>query len=106
VYVPHPVKNDISAAKLWGSLVFINKGYVYPDAIDDITDSIASEVFDNLAKAANSFTPSDYLLIAGDHLQIVQFSALLGARFPSFWALRYLPHVSAYMSVRIHTVSR
>lgn len=102
VYAVHPVKDiDVSPAEHWGKLVFINPRYVYPDEIDEGAETIPDSYRNKLETAAAAFTHDDYLLIVGDHLQLVYFSALLGGRFTKFRVLRYIPSAKGYMPVNI-----
>ena len=77
VYAVNMTKDDTSAALQYGDVVHINMRYVYGDEIED--GCIPQPVHEALRQAAAQFDPkTDYLLIVGDHLQLVAFAALLG----------------------------
>lgn len=103
VFVVHPITgNDIADAKRFGELVFVNDRFVYSDEIED--QKIPASVVRNIQRAANRFQPlNDYLLIAGDHLQLLQFGAELYRAHGQFDVLRWERQASAYLPVRIRT---
>jgi hypothetical protein len=100
VYVPHPVLDDIGSAEQWGRLKFINDRYIYPDEVDD-TGQIPTLFYSRMLAAVSEFNPEDYLLIVGDHLQLVYLSALLGRALPRFKVLRYVKAATGYMPVHL-----
>lgn len=105
VWVVHPVRDDLSAAQHYGALKYITDGYVYPDQLDG--EYIPDVVMGKLNAAANlshGFKPkTDYLLIAGDHLQLVQFTAILSVLHArdGFNVLRYDRDAAGYLPVHI-----
>lgn len=115
VWAVHPIREDISAAANWGRVRFINERYVYPDELvqgykrtGEIGSSIvpADElppiIVDKLKSAVYEFDwVNDYLLIAGDHLQIVMMSAMLAQRYGKFNVLRFDRQAEGYLAVRM-----
>lgn len=103
IYVVHPIRDrsvDITPALRWGEVRYINKGYLFADDLDD--DELPPEMMDNLERVASLFNPrQDFLLIVGDHAQLVLFAALLAARHPYFRVLRYDRQAQAYYPIRI-----
>ena len=67
---------DISPALQFGEIKHINVRYVYGDEIEN--QRLPKEVEERMRIAAENFNPDrDYLLIAGDHLQLLAFVAFL-----------------------------
>ena len=113
VWVVHPVRDDVSKALRFGNLAFITGGYVYGDLLEegfspnyDGPDYTLPRSFrDSLRHVAvHSFAPAtDYLLIAGDHLQLLALTAYLSVIYPSFMVLRYDRKLDDYIPVRLHS---
>lgn len=102
VFLVHPVRDDVSDAQRFGKIDTINRSYIYGDQIDD--GCIPEPVQWDLQAALMRFDPlTDYLLIAGDHVQLVLLSALLGRKHKEFQVLRWERQANAYMPVRIQT---
>lgn len=107
VWAMHPVKDDLSAALPYGELRFITKGYVHGDELEKVGDVewLPRPALDKLRDAAREFSPTtDWLLIVGDHLQLVQFVALLSQNYSEFGVLRYDRQAEGYLAVEIVTV--
>lgn len=129
VWAVHEVKDDISPALQFGQVRYINHRYVNGDELER-TVNIASlpsvtdfpvdpmrilgqtkidwtlpAAFDrNLRDAALNFNPvEDYLLIAGDHLQLLAFTAILSSRYPAFSVLRYDRRMGEYIPVLLRS---
>lgn len=94
---------DLSGAREYGELRYANVRYIYADEIqDDGSMPPAAEL--NLFQKAESFNPdTDYLLIAGDDLQLVALAAMLGARFKQFRVLRWDRQAKGYYVVTIRS---
>ncbi len=109
VFVVHPLNNgvNIEDAKRFGEIEFINQRYAYPDETteDGQLPVMFRRALDDVALRFSFNT--DYLLIAGDHLQLIALSARLGslqdAYTIGFQVLRWVRDANAYMPVRIHT---
>jgi hypothetical protein len=112
VFVLHPVKDDLTPALHFGRLKFLHTGYLFPDQLDNAADASGSPRFFTYAPPADwrakmeahaaAFDPRcDYLLMVGDHLQLLAFTALLAVRHPWFTALRYSRESNGYLPVRI-----
>lgn len=98
---PTSGRPDVSTAATWGDLYFINQRYIYADEIDDDHRPPLSHI-QSMLRAAERFNPeTDHMLIAGDHLQIVLFAAMLGARHDKFSVLRYDRKAEGYIPVMV-----
>lgn len=103
VWAVHTIKDlDISSANAYGDIRFINNRYIYADELVD--DDIPDEFGDRIEKAAEDYDPkSDYVLIAGDHLQLVALVAAVASRCPRLRVLRYDREAKGYLAVNIYT---
>lgn len=128
VFAVHETRDDITPARKFGGVVYINKFYIHGDELEVgrqiATSSVTS--FDsnnapelvtmandwviptgyrlNMERAALSFDPTrDFLLISGDHLQLLAFTAILTARHGTFMVLRYDRQLNDYIPVRLHS---
>lgn len=106
VFVVHPLNNgvNIEDARRFGEIRYINDRYVYGDEITE--DGKLPPMFMDALRLANIDFDSDidYLLIAGDYLQLIAFTALLGSWCRrGFQVLRWVRDANAYMPVRIQT---
>lgn len=101
VYVVHSVPTiDITAALVYGDLRYVNGRYVYADELVD--DQIPEVFMVKIAKAAAEFVPNnDFLLIAGDHLQLIALSSLLAKQHAEYRVLRYDREAKGYFPVLI-----
>jgi hypothetical protein len=99
VWLVNSVKDDTSAALKWGEIRWISPRYIYGDELDE-DGNIPPDFYVGMQSAANAFNPTDdYLLIAGDHLQLVTMAAMLGTRHPKFRVLRYDRQAQGYLPV-------
>lgn len=97
-------KIDLSAALVYGDIEHINSKYVYSDELD-LDGGLPIEVLKNIYRIVDKYDPDhDYLLIAGDHLQLVAMAALLSARWGVFSVLRYDREAEGYVKATIHTL--
>lgn len=105
VFAVHPVNNksiDLKTAEQHGNIRYINARYVYGDEIGN-DGSLPKDIAANIERCVMEFDiDHDYLLIAGDHLQVMVMSALLGARYPYFKILRYDREAEGYWPVRVN----
>lgn len=105
VFVVHPINDkgvNIQGATAYGPLKFINARYIYIDELSD--GDIPVEFRNKMLKAVDGFEPDhDYLLIAGDHLQLIAMSALLYERWGNFMVLRYDRKAEGYAVANIFT---
>jgi len=101
VWVVNTVSWSLDSALQFGDLRYINGKYIYADAL--LPDGgIPNGFFDNMVAAVEQFDPStDYLLIVGDHLQLLQMTALLTHAYSKFRALRYDRQAQGYFPVTI-----
>lgn len=101
----HPIANkdvDVSSAVTYGELVLVNSRYIF---IDEIEDEQPPQAFvNNMLRVTDKFDPEeDYLLIAGDHLQLIMMAAMLADRWGHFKVLRYDRKAGGYAPVEIST---
>lgn len=101
VWAVHRVRElDISQASTYGEVEYINGRYVYADEIQNTL--LPDKVQSKLEWAADKFNAGhDFMLIAGDHLQLVSLAALLADRWGSFRVLRYDREAGGYFPVTI-----
>lgn len=101
VFLVHEVQQDIAPARQWGKTRYINHRYINGDEIDG-GGRIPAEFEQNMANAAKEFNHLfDFLVIAGDHLQLIVFSSMLAKDKPFYNVLRWDRREGAYFPVRI-----
>jgi len=92
-------RQDLTPAENFGELVFINSRYVYGDEMEE---GIPKQFRDRLVEAVRKFRPEDdFMLITGDHLQVVTLAALLARAHKRFRVLRYDRQLRGYLPVLI-----
>lgn len=102
VYVVHSTRDPISDSFRFGEPYFINHDYIYNDQIMESEGEIPPKMLEAMERCADRFKPDkDYLLIVGDHLQIIAFSAMLSRRYDYFSVLRWDRIDKYYFPVRI-----
>ena len=102
VYAAHELssKTDISSAAVYGDIYYVNHRYIYADELKN--DRPPKGFDDNVQRVADNFVPrKDYLLIAGDHLQIIMLASALTSRHDGFYVLRYEREAKGYVPVLI-----
>lgn len=106
VFAVHPIEGvDISPATAFGEIIYINHRYVYSDQLEP-DDSLPLYFRKKIDDAADKFNPLyDFLLIAGDHMQLLAMTAALISKYPYFKALRYDREAKGYAVVRIGSKS-
>lgn len=104
VYVVTELRNprlNIKPAEKFGEIIYVNKFYVYGDELDDekrLPDNVRAPLW----RLAKKFNPSnDYLLIAGDEVQMLQAAAAIGSVCPWFFVLRWDRKANEYIPIRI-----
>lgn len=105
VWVVHPVKEDLSAALQYGDIQYINGRYVNADELQ-ADGRLPQGFLDNMRRVAEEFKPhKDYLLIAGDHLQLIQMAATLTGIWGRGWhVLRYDRQAKGYYPVKMENI--
>lgn len=98
---------DIGASiKDYGPITYINHRYIYIDEIDD-QGHMPHSFMHNLRRAAEKFDPEeDYLLLVGDHLQLVTFAMMVHERMlpdEDLRVLRYDRKAHGHAMVRTGT---
>jgi hypothetical protein len=95
-------EHDVSGALQFGDIRYVNHRYVYGDEIDN--ERMPQDVIKTIWTAACEFRPDrDYILITGDHLQLLQFVKAVeyctdGAEIR---VLRYDKKAAGYIPVRL-----
>ncbi len=98
VFAVNLTSDDTTAAQQWGDIRHINLRYVYADEIEN--QQMPPAVVEALYAAALEFDPlRDYLLILGDHLQLVKFACELGRIHHKFRVLRWDKKAAGYIPV-------
>lgn len=101
VFAVHPLgKTDVSSALVYGDIEYINHRYIFADEIDDGKPPVGfwKNINDHLSEFRSNM---DYLLIAGDHLQLLMATAWLASRLDDFRVLRYDREAGGYVAVTI-----
>lgn len=105
VYVVNAIKDNISKAASWGDIKYVNIDYVFGDQLErgiDGSNVMPEQPWQRLVKCAAEFNPArDYLLIAGDHLQLVALAGLLAKRYDSYSVLRWDRQAMGYFPVTL-----
>lgn len=100
VYTPQLPDGDVSSLAQYGELVAANTRYVYADEVEN--ERMPRQFEHHLECVADNFDPAaDYMLIAGDFLQIAALAAMLGARHKEFRVLRWDRQEKGYYAVSI-----
>jgi len=98
VWAVNPTNDDISDAERYGEIRYVSAKYLFADEIDD--ERIPSPTDYSIDEAARRFNSErDYLLIVGDHLQLVAMAAKLSRYHSKFRVLRYDRKERAYFPV-------
>lgn len=104
VFAAHPLNKagvNIADAERFGQIEYVNQRYIYGDEITN-NHQLPHAFVDAMCKAMKRFKPTeDYLLMAGDHVQIMTMCAILGIAHSSFSILRWDNGAQAYMPVLI-----
>lgn len=103
VFVVNRTDDDISAAEKWGTVRYVNHRYINGDEITP-DRRIPIEFEEHMAQAAKAFNiREDYLLICGDHLQLLAFASMLARDHAYYKVLRWDRREKAYFPVEIGT---
>ena len=108
VWCVHPIKGDLRPAEAYGKIRYVNTRYIYPDDLEeaeyDQKTYFPPQAVEKLyVQAAQQFQPNtDYLLIAGDHLQLLMFTGELCAMWSKFKVLRYDRQEQGYIAVELN----
>lgn len=101
VWAVHPTGHRTANISEFGTVVYINDRYIYADELNN-DGELPISFQRNLVTASHSFRfDRDYVLIDGDHLQLVALSALLGFRLQRFRVLRWDRTVNAYVPATV-----
>lgn len=93
-------KIDVSSAYVYGDMYYVNSRYVFSDELKN--DRPPRGFILNIDKAADAFDPrKDYLLLAGDHLQMMMMASALAIRYVEFYVLRYEREAKGYVPILI-----
>lgn len=102
VWLPHPIKHDISALGGWGRIRHAgNVGFIFSDMIPD-SGVIPYTFAVNIVDAAKEFDAArDYLALTGDPIQIALFVHQLTLRYRKFNVLRWNNETHGYVHALI-----
>lgn len=107
VYVAHDIKDDIGPARKFGQVRYVNRFYIHGDELDRSADEknvIPRGYLANMERCLADFNPdADYLLIAGDHLQLLALTAILIGKSGYLDVLRWDRQLGEYIPVRLHS---
>lgn len=101
VFVAHDSKVtlDRDVASAFGEITFVNHRYIFNDDISD-TGHPPSGFIDNMRQAVSQFNPEDdYLMIAGDQLQVLMLAVALSRAYGQFKVLRWDRQAEGYYPV-------
>lgn len=91
---------DVGAAEDYGELHYVNHRYAFSDELDD--ERLPPEFVLNIQACVDDFDPAtDFLLILGDHAQLVAMTAMLARRHKEFRVLRYDRKEQGYLVIRV-----
>lgn len=103
VWLIHPVPDlNINDAKRFGELrcVAPEGRYLFGDQVDDL--AIPDFMRQELQACAEVFDPdNDFLLLAGDHAQLIILGAMLTARHGKFTMLRFDRLQRGYFPIKV-----
>lgn len=103
VWSINPTDDDLSSIANIGEVRYVNSRYIYGDEISDDRE-LPHNFVRHIREAAQKFNPQlDYLLINGDHLQLVALSAELGEMYGAFQVLRWDRRERVYIAAWIRT---
>lgn len=104
VYAAHELpKIDVTGAAVYGDIHYVNHRYIYADELNG--DKPPKGFDENIRRAMGGFIPrKDYLLIAGDHLQIVMLVNALSEMQSGFYVLRFDREAKGYIPIMIGNV--
>lgn len=100
VFVVHEVEGDVTDAQRFGEIRYVNHRYINADELDG--ERLPTQFVQNMLNAAIDFNNrSDFVLITGDHLQLIAFTSMLvpGRRF--YRVLRWDRREKAYFPAMI-----
>jgi len=105
VWMIHPVPNiDVADAKRFGSINYVSpKGeYLFGDEVEDL--AIPEFKRREMLACVGDWDPNnDFLLLAGDHAQLIILGAMLARRYSYFYMLRYDRQTRSYFPLRVDT---
>lgn len=91
---------DISSAREYGEFKFVNERFVYGDELNG--DKLPASVVINTHNVLRKFNPDiDYLMIIGDHLQLLLAAVFLTKEFGKFRVLRWDRMAKGYFPVEL-----
>lgn len=111
ILVVHPIRQeDTSPARKWGEFKYINDRYTYGDelwpiltaAVDSAPQwTLPPVVSSRIAAAAKAYDPDrDYVLIGGDHLQLMFLVVQITHYHGQLKVLRFDKKIADYIPVR------
>lgn len=102
VFAVHPpVKVDYGPAKQYGDLRYVNSRYVFTDELEQDHGLPRGFVSAMVAAAARFNRHEDFLLQAGDTIQVMAMTVYLAQANPWFRVLRYDRAAKGYAPVML-----
>ena len=114
VYLAHELespklRDSIRPAAKFGEIRCANRFYIHGDELEQVgTDNfIPSGYRVNMERVASEFNPDqDFLLIVGDHLQVLALACILVTRHGYVTVLRWDRLMGEYIPVRLGSASQ
>lgn len=104
VWLVHPTQDNLTSISDLGEIRAVNNRYIFVDEIQNDQLLPSSFVF-AMRQCVRQFRPDlDYLVLSGDHLQLVALAAELGRTYGSFRVLRWDRIARGYVVARVSTV--
>lgn len=101
VWIVHPLTLDLLPAQRWGQIRFINSGYLEASFLAE-HGKLPKDPAERILGAATEFDKlTDYVLFAGDHVQLMQFCFFLAEQGKEFQMLRWDRESEGYYPVKM-----
>lgn len=101
------LRASLDPAKKFGEIRYVNQFYIHGDELERTSDEknrIPRGYLKNMERCVAEFDPRhDYLLIAGDHLQLLALTAMLIHKRGFLDVLRYDRNIQDYIPVRLYS---
>lgn len=104
VFIPHSTKDDISAARQFGEIAYVNQYYIHGDELErhDDRNFIPRGYRANMQRVLVEFRPEeDYVLMVGDHLQLLALVCAVCSKFGYVTVLRWDRQIQGYIPVTL-----
>jgi len=103
VWMIHPVANiNITDARRFGTICYVSPqgDYLFGDEVEDL--AIPEFKRREMQFCVDEWNPdNDFLLLAGDHAQLIILGAMLAKRYSRFYMLRFDRNTRGYFPLRV-----